>query len=92
MNDNAILAVMRSMGIPQDGMSRHGFLEMARTILDEVLGMRPITSNTNLSTPCATRTGAPTTALRTCPAPHRPNSLLVDEASLQGEPGIAKLT
>ena len=58
----------------------------------EVLGMRPITSNTNLSTPCATRTGAPTTALRTCPAPHRPNSLLVDEASLQGEPGIAKLT
>ncbi len=41
MSDNAILAAMRRMGIDKDEMSGHGFRAMARTILDEVLGVRP---------------------------------------------------
>ena len=41
MSDNAILAAMRRMGIGKDEMSGHGFLAMARTILDEVLSFRP---------------------------------------------------
>jgi integrase len=41
MSDNAILAAMRRMGITKDEMSGHGFRAMARTILDEVLGVRP---------------------------------------------------
>lgn len=41
MSDNAILAAMRRMGIAKDEMSGHGFRAMARTILDEELGMRP---------------------------------------------------
>ncbi|MGD9851210.1 MAG: tyrosine-type recombinase/integrase [Nitrospirales bacterium] len=41
MSDNAILAAMRSMGIPKEEMSGHGFRAMARTILDEVLGFPP---------------------------------------------------
>lgn len=40
MSDNAILAAMRTMGIAKDEMSGHGFRAMARTILDEVLGIR----------------------------------------------------
>ena len=38
MSDNAVLAALRSMGIPKDEMCGHGFRAMARTILDEVLG------------------------------------------------------
>lgn len=41
MSDNAILAAMRRMGIGKDEMSGHGFRAMARTIMDEVLGVRP---------------------------------------------------
>ena len=41
MSDNAILAAMRVLGIPKDEMTGHGFRAMARTILDEVLGVRP---------------------------------------------------
>jgi integrase len=41
MSDNAILAAFRRMGIAKDEMSGHGFRAMARTILDEVLGVRP---------------------------------------------------
>lgn len=41
MSDNAILSAMRSLGIDKDEMSGHGFRAMARTILDEVLGVRP---------------------------------------------------
>lgn len=41
MSDNAILAAMRRLGIEKDEMSGHGFRAMARTILDEVLGVRP---------------------------------------------------
>lgn len=41
MSDNAILAAMRRMNIGKDEMSGHGFRAMARTILDEVLGVRP---------------------------------------------------
>lgn len=41
MSDNAILAAMRRLGIEKEEMSGHGFRAMARTILDEVLGMRP---------------------------------------------------
>ena len=40
MSDNAILAALRRMGIDKDEMSGHGFRAMARTILDEVLGVR----------------------------------------------------
>lgn len=41
MSDNGILAAMRRMGISKEEMSGHGFRAMARTILDEVLGIRP---------------------------------------------------
>lgn len=41
MSDNAILAAMRRMGVGKDEMSGHGFRAMARTILDEVMGVRP---------------------------------------------------
>ena len=41
MSDNAILAALRRLGIAKDEMSGHGFRAMARTILDEVLGVRP---------------------------------------------------
>lgn len=41
MSDNAILAALRRMGIAKEEMSGHGFRAMARTILDEVLGVRP---------------------------------------------------
>ncbi len=41
MSDNAILTAMRSMGIPKEEMSGHGFRAVARTLLDEVLGFRP---------------------------------------------------
>lgn len=41
MSDNAILAALRRMGFSKDEMSGHGFRAMARTILDEVLQVRP---------------------------------------------------
>jgi integrase len=41
MSDNAILAALRRMGYDKDEMSGHGFRAMARTILDEVLQVRP---------------------------------------------------
>jgi integrase len=41
MSDNAILAAMRTMGIEKDVMTGHGFRAAARTILDEVLKVRP---------------------------------------------------
>ena len=41
MSDNAILAAMRRMGIGKEEMSGHGFRAVARTILDEVLDVRP---------------------------------------------------
>jgi len=41
MSDNAILAAMRRLGIPKEEMIGHGFRAVARTILDEVLGVRP---------------------------------------------------
>lgn len=40
MSDNAILAAMRSMGIPKEEMSGHGFRAMFRTIGDEILNFR----------------------------------------------------
>lgn len=41
MSDNAILSALRRCGIEKEEMSGHGFRAMARTILDEVLGVRP---------------------------------------------------
>jgi integrase len=41
MSDNAILAALRYMGFEKSEMSGHGFRAMARTILDEVLQIRP---------------------------------------------------
>ena len=41
MRDYAILAAMRRMNIGKDEMSGHGFRAMARTILDELLHVRP---------------------------------------------------
>lgn len=41
MSDNAVLAALRRMGFAKDEMSGHGFRAMARTILDEVMGVRP---------------------------------------------------
>jgi integrase len=41
MSNNAILAALRRMGYDKDNMTGHGFRAMARTILDEVLQVRP---------------------------------------------------
>jgi integrase len=41
MSDNAALSALRRMGISKEEMSGHGFRAMARTILDEVLHVRP---------------------------------------------------
>ena len=41
MSENAVLAAMRRMGIGKEEMTGHGFRAVARTILDEVLGVRP---------------------------------------------------
>jgi integrase len=41
MSDNAVLSALRRMGFEKDEMSGHGFRAMARTILDEVLRIRP---------------------------------------------------
>ncbi len=41
MSNNAILAALRRMGVAKDEMSGHGFRAMARTVLDEVLHVRP---------------------------------------------------
>ena len=41
MSNNAILAALRRMGYTKDEMSAHGFRAMARTMLDEVLQIRP---------------------------------------------------
>src|SRR5207248_7986429 len=40
MSDNAILAAMRRAGIAKEEMTGHGFRATARTLLDEVLGVR----------------------------------------------------
>ncbi|MBN2516779.1 MAG: site-specific integrase [Deltaproteobacteria bacterium] len=41
MSENAVLAALRRMGYSKDEMTGHGFRAMARTILDEVLQVRP---------------------------------------------------
>jgi integrase len=41
LSDNAVLSALRRMGFAKDEMSGHGFRAMARTILDEVLHVRP---------------------------------------------------
>jgi integrase len=41
MSENAVLAALRNMGFAKNEMSGHGFRAMARTILDEVLHVRP---------------------------------------------------
>jgi integrase len=41
MSNNAINAALRRMGFAKDEMTGHGFRAMARTILDEVLEVRP---------------------------------------------------
>jgi integrase len=41
MSDNAVLSALRRMGYSKDEMTGHGFRAVARTILDEVLGVRP---------------------------------------------------
>jgi integrase len=41
MSDNAILAAMRRAVILKEEMTGHGFRATARTLLDEVLGVRP---------------------------------------------------
>lgn len=41
MSDNAVLGALRRMGIGKNEMSGHGFRAMARTVLDEVLQVRP---------------------------------------------------
>ena len=41
MSNNALLAALRRMGYVKEAMTPHGFRAMARTILDEVLHIRP---------------------------------------------------
>ena len=41
MSDNAILAALRRLGISKEEATGHGFRTTARTLLDEILGVRP---------------------------------------------------
>lgn len=41
MSDNTLNAALKQLGYGKDVMTAHGFRAMARTILDEVLGVRP---------------------------------------------------
>jgi integrase len=41
MSDNTLNAALKRLGYGKDVMTAHGFRAMARTILDEVLGVRP---------------------------------------------------
>ena len=41
MSENTLAVAMRTIGIPKDTMSVHGFRAMARTLLDEELGFPP---------------------------------------------------
>jgi len=41
MSNNAVLSALRRMGFAKEEMSGHGFRAMARTVLDEVLHIRP---------------------------------------------------
>ena len=41
MSENTLAVAMRTIGIPKDTMSVHGFRAMARTLLDEQLGFPP---------------------------------------------------
>jgi integrase len=41
LSDNAINAALRNMGFAKGEMTGHGFRAMARTILDEILHVRP---------------------------------------------------
>ncbi len=41
MSENTLAVAMRTIGIPKDTMSVHGFRAMARTCLDEQLGVAP---------------------------------------------------
>jgi integrase len=41
ISENTLGAALRTLGVPKDDMSVHGFRAMARTILDEVLNVRP---------------------------------------------------
>ncbi len=41
MSNNAVLAALRNMGFDKTEMTGHGFRAMARTILDEILHVRP---------------------------------------------------
>jgi integrase len=41
MSNNAVRLALRKIGYDKDQMSGHGFRAMARTVLDEVLGVRP---------------------------------------------------
>jgi integrase len=41
MSNNGVLSALRRMGFEKDEMTGHGFRAMARTILDEVLQVRP---------------------------------------------------
>ncbi len=41
MSNNAVLAALRRMGFAKEEITGHGFRAMARTILDEVLQVRP---------------------------------------------------
>lgn len=41
ISENTLNAALRAMGFPKERMTAHGFRAMARTLLDEVLGVRP---------------------------------------------------
>jgi len=41
MSENSVNAALRRLGYSTDEMTGHGFRAMARTLLDEVLGVRP---------------------------------------------------
>lgn len=65
MSNNAINAALRRMGFDKDEMTGHGFRAMARTILDEVLQVRPDYIEHQLAHAVKAQMGEPTTGRRT---------------------------
>ena len=56
-----------ALDIPLERMTLHGYRAMARTILVDVLGFRPISSSTSWPTWSGIPTDGPTTGRRSCP-------------------------
>ena len=71
MSNNAVNAALGAWAFDKETMTGHGFRAMARTILDEVLQVRPDYIEHQLAHAVETRTGEPTIGLHTLKAARR---------------------